>query len=53
MAQGAKGKAAKSPKPVMPTIDWIGNNNTFIWELLNKFEKNLSQTIPMTHLYDL
>ena len=39
MAHGAKGKAAKGPKPVIPTIDWIGNNNALIWKLLNKMEK--------------
>jgi hypothetical protein len=39
MASGAKGKAAKAPKPVIPTIDWIGNNNTLIWKLLNEIEK--------------
>ncbi|EDR05479.1 uncharacterized protein LACBIDRAFT_329790 [Laccaria bicolor S238N-H82] len=39
MARGAKGKAAKAPKPVIPTIDWIGNNNALIWKLLNEIEK--------------
>ncbi|KIJ96293.1 hypothetical protein K443DRAFT_635638, partial [Laccaria amethystina LaAM-08-1] len=29
----------KAPKPVIPTIDWIGNNNTLIWKLLNEIEK--------------
>jgi len=36
MAHGAKGKA---PKPVIPTINWIGNNNALIWKLLNEIEK--------------
>jgi len=39
MAHGAKGKAAKAPKPMIPTIDWIGNNNALIWKLLNEIEK--------------
>jgi len=39
MAHGAKGKAAKALKPMIPTINWIGNNNTLIWKLLNEIEK--------------